>query len=229
MKDVWIFEVTHLDLKLESARVPIEGTQTDAGHFKPTVWLQQKVKAGGVDRVRGYYLSKRCFEASLQEVLEVLQVADLTGDLKSFAICRPSLIEHSNGLVWVVNSLIEDQVGADGQTGTALSSFAVDSYHAHWVIGQIQHLIQDKFKHLQQWSWVVVHKWKIGDFDLVFSQRENFWVHEIIVAHVVNLNSAVVVFFEELDDVVLAVTEQLVEPLAWQPHGYHSIGYVAQI
>lgn len=179
--------------------------------------------------MRGYYLSKRGFETSLQEVLEVLQVAYLTGNLKSFAIGRPSLIEHGNGLVWVVNSLIEDQVGADGQTGTALTSFAMDSHHAHRVIGQIQHLIQDKFKHLQQWSWVVVHKGKIGDFDLVFCQRKNLWVDEVIVTHVIDLNSAVVVFFEELDDVVLAVTEQLVEPLAGQPHGYHSIGYVAQI
>ena len=75
----------------------------------------------------------------------------------------------------------------------------------------------------------MIHERKVGKFDLPVRQAEYFCIYEVIVAHVVDFDATIVIFFKELDDIILAIPEQLIEALAWQAHRDHSIRDVAQI
>ena len=58
--------------------------------------------------MRGYDLREWRIEAALEEVLKVLQIADLACNLEPLAVCGSSLIEKLDCLVSVIDCLIED-------------------------------------------------------------------------------------------------------------------------
>ena len=60
----------------------------------------------------------------------------------------------------------------------------------------------------------MIHERKIGDFNLPIVEGENFCVHELIVAHVVNLDPALMISLEVLDHILLAVTKEFKESAA---------------
>ena len=70
---------------------------------------------------------------------------------------------------------------------------------------------------------------KVCKLDLSICDREILCVDKVIVAHIVDLDLALMVGIKEFDHVVFTVTEQLVEALSWQPHGNHTICDVAQV
>ena len=47
-------------------------------------------------------------EVGLYEMLEVLEIADLTGDLETFTICCSALIEALHSLVGVRDSIVKE-------------------------------------------------------------------------------------------------------------------------
>ena len=75
----------------------------------------------------------------------------------------------------------------------------------------------------------MVHEREVGELDLAVSEGEDFRIDEIIVAHVIDLDPAVMILLKEFYHVVLTVSEQLVEALTWQSHRNNSICDVAQI
>ena len=75
----------------------------------------------------------------------------------------------------------------------------------------------------------MVHKWEIGQFHLSLGKAENFGIDEVVIAHIVDLDPTVVILFKEVDDILLAVPEQLVEAFARQAHRNHSIRDVAEV
>ena len=55
-----------------------------------------------------YYLTNGRLEVALEEVLKVLQVADLAGNLHTFTVFSSSLVENLDCLMRVLNCLIKD-------------------------------------------------------------------------------------------------------------------------
>ena len=82
---------------------------------------------------------------------------------------------------------------------------------------------------MHQRAWVMVHEWKVGHLDLAVVQGEHLCVHEVVVAHIVYLNTALMVRREVVNHVFLAVTEQFEESLSWETHGDYAVCDVAQI
>ena len=75
----------------------------------------------------------------------------------------------------------------------------------------------------------MIHERKVGKFDFSISKAEHFSVHKVVVAHIVYLDPAIVIFLKKLYDIILAIPEQLVESLARQAHSDHPIRDVAQV
>ena len=71
-------------------------------------------------------LRERRSETAFHEVLEVLQIADLTCDLEAFTIGSTTIIEHTHCLVAVVYSAVEDEVLVLRSHCLQLGSRAVD-------------------------------------------------------------------------------------------------------
>ena len=93
--------------------------------------------------MRGHDLRVWRVEVALQEVLKVLQVANLTRNPQSFTIRGPSLVENLYGLITMLASLVEDQVGAYSEASAPLTCFAMDGNHALRVVCQIEHRVED--------------------------------------------------------------------------------------
>lgn len=53
----------------------------------------------------------------------------------------------------------------------------------------------------------MIHKWEIGQFHLSLGKTENFGIYEVVIAHIVDLYPTVMIFFKEVDDILLAVPE----------------------
>ena len=107
VEDVWILEISHLDFEFEPAWIRVEWPETDACDFQAAISLHQKIEAHRVNRVRCDNLRVWRIEIALQEVLKVLQVADLACNSESVTIHRSPLVEYLDGLVAVINGLIE--------------------------------------------------------------------------------------------------------------------------
>lgn len=178
--------------------------------------------------MRGHDLRKRRLEAAPEKVLIVLKVTYLAWYLEPLSVGRPPIIEQLDGLVSMTH-LVKDKVCADSKSSPPLASLTVNRNHALRVLRQVKHCVEHQLENLLNGPWVVVHEWKVGQFDLSVRQGELFTIHEVVVAHVVNLYAAFVVGLEKLDHVVLAVSKQFVEALAWQPHRNHSTRDVAQV
>ena len=107
VKDVWIFEISHLNFEFEPAWIRVEWSETDACDFQAAFSLQEEIEAHRVNRVWCNNLRVWRIEIALQKVLKVLQVADLARNSESIAIRRSPLVEYLNGLVAMIHSLIE--------------------------------------------------------------------------------------------------------------------------
>ena len=81
MVDVGVLKVAYFYFEFKPGWIHVEGTETDAGHFKSTVGFKQEIEALGVDGMRSYNLTKWRLKAALTQVLEILEVTDLTRDL----------------------------------------------------------------------------------------------------------------------------------------------------
>ena len=75
----------------------------------------------------------------------------------------------------------------------------------------------------------MIHKWEIGQFHFSLSKAENFSIDEVVIAHIVDLYPTVVILFEEVNDILLAVPEKLIEAFSGQTHRNHSIRDVAKV
>ena len=73
----------------------------------------------------------------------------------------------------------------------------------------------------------MVDKREIGKLDLPPSERQNFGVNEVIIAHVVDLYTAIMVRFKELDDIILTVSKQFIEAFTGKTHSYDSFSDIA--
>ena len=129
----------------------------------------------------------------------------------------------------MLNCTTEDEVGTDCKACPSLSGLAVDSYHAFGVLCQVKHLIENQFENLSNRPRVVIDEGKVGELDFAICDREHFCVHEVVVTHIVDLNTAVVIGIKELHDIILAVPEQFIEALSRQTHRYHTVGDVTKI
>ena len=108
MEKINVSKISHFDFELEAGRVSIEWTQAYASYLKATAGVEQEVKAVRINGMRRHDLWKRGIEVALEEVLEVLDVTDLTRNLQTLAVNCPSVIEKLNGLVGVLNRLVKD-------------------------------------------------------------------------------------------------------------------------
>ena len=106
--------------------------------------FQEKIEAFGVNGMWRYDLLVRWIEVAFQEVLEVLQVADLTCNSKPAAVDSTPLVKYIYGLIAMVDSLVEDEVGADGETCAPLACFAMDGDHTLHFAGKVQNGIHDE-------------------------------------------------------------------------------------
>ena len=107
VEDLRVAKVTHLDFELETCWISVERSQTDAGNLHAAVGIEEEVEAVRVERSWCYYLLIWLPEVSLQKMFKVLEVANLTSDLKTFAVGRSAIIKALYGLIGVVHSIVE--------------------------------------------------------------------------------------------------------------------------
>ena len=75
----------------------------------------------------------------------------------------------------------------------------------------------------------MIDKRKVCEFYFAVGDLENFCVHEVVVTHVIDLDSAVVIGIKELHNIILAVPEQFIEALTRQTHCDHPVCNVTKI
>lgn len=99
MEKINVSKISHFDFELEAGRVSIEWTQAYASYLKATAGVEQEVKAVRINGMWRHDLGERGIEVALEEVLEILDVTDLTRNLQTLAVNCPSVIEKLNGLI----------------------------------------------------------------------------------------------------------------------------------
>ena len=124
-----------------------------------------------------------------QELLEILQVAQLTWDAQAFTIASSALVESFNSFFGRFECFMQNKVSANCEAGPAFACFAVDRNRVVLVLSEEQDCIDCKLKDHWEGSRVVVHHGKVGQLDflvLFVFYFKDIYIHKLVVTHVVD-------------------------------------------